>query len=279
VTKEGYIQRELKFVLDIALEKPEGTIFVVPLRLDDCTLPRRLRSWQYVDYFPADQQKRAYQRLIQSLNVRHGQLMPKEELGEKVEPVMIQTSVISMEENSPSAINMPASLAALLPSTPNKIFDVGGLVFQILFFGLIGLYSFGYNVNDMRFPVGISAILAGLFFLFKRQIIANKVVKFATLFFIATYFLLTYSQSVGWGISNIVLIVDGIAAVIVGGSLALNFQSPRKPALYFSIIFAVFLILIGAKFILNIFDFYPPQIDTPIITSAIVASILLWLEQ
>ena len=70
VTKEGYIQRELKFVLDIALEKPEGTIFIIPLRLDDCELPRRLRSWQYVDYFPHDHRKRAHQRRRHL--VRHG---------------------------------------------------------------------------------------------------------------------------------------------------------------------------------------------------------------
>ena len=36
VSKEGYVQKELRFVLDIALEKPDGTIFILPLRLDDC---------------------------------------------------------------------------------------------------------------------------------------------------------------------------------------------------------------------------------------------------
>ncbi len=83
VTKEGYIQRELKFVLDIALEKPEGTIFVVPLRLDDCALPRRLRALHYVDYFPVNHRKAAYQRLLQSLHVRYTQLfsdIPKSRL-------------------------------------------------------------------------------------------------------------------------------------------------------------------------------------------------------
>jgi len=30
VDKEGYVQKELRFVLNIADEKPEGTIFVVP---------------------------------------------------------------------------------------------------------------------------------------------------------------------------------------------------------------------------------------------------------
>ena len=70
VSKEGYIQRELKFALDIALEKPEDAIFIIPLRLDDCELPRRLRSWQYLDYFSFEQPETAYRRLLLSLQVR-----------------------------------------------------------------------------------------------------------------------------------------------------------------------------------------------------------------
>ena len=70
VTKEGYVQRELKFVLDIALEKPEETIFIIPLRLDECNPPRRLRSWQYADYFPANSREIAYKRLLASLKLR-----------------------------------------------------------------------------------------------------------------------------------------------------------------------------------------------------------------
>ena len=42
ITKEGYVQKELRKVLDIALEKPEETIFIIPLRLEDCELPRKL---------------------------------------------------------------------------------------------------------------------------------------------------------------------------------------------------------------------------------------------
>lgn len=73
VSKEGYIQKELRFVLDIALEKPEDTIFVIPLRLDECEVPRRLRSWQYADYFPEIRDS-AYGRLIASLKERQSAL-------------------------------------------------------------------------------------------------------------------------------------------------------------------------------------------------------------
>jgi hypothetical protein len=67
VTKEGYVQKELRFVLDIALEKPEGTIFVIPLRLDDCLVPRRLKNWHRADYFPVEFRGIAFTRVLASL--------------------------------------------------------------------------------------------------------------------------------------------------------------------------------------------------------------------
>ncbi len=70
VKKEGYIQKELRFALSVALEKPEDSIFIVPLRLDDCFIPRSMKSIQYVDYFPESQQESAYLRLCVSLEER-----------------------------------------------------------------------------------------------------------------------------------------------------------------------------------------------------------------
>jgi len=70
VNKEGYVQRELRIVLDLADYKPEGTLFIIPIRLEECTPPRRLRTWQYADYFPESDRERAYQRLLVSLKMR-----------------------------------------------------------------------------------------------------------------------------------------------------------------------------------------------------------------
>ncbi len=70
LTKEGYVQKELRFVLDISDEKPDETVFVIPIRLDDCIIPRRLKRWQYVDYFPISHRDLSYGQLLQSLGVR-----------------------------------------------------------------------------------------------------------------------------------------------------------------------------------------------------------------
>jgi ActR/RegA family two-component response regulator len=51
VNKEGYVQKEIKMALDAAEGKPEGAIFLIPARLEECPVPERLRRWQYVDLF------------------------------------------------------------------------------------------------------------------------------------------------------------------------------------------------------------------------------------
>lgn len=66
VNKEGYVQKEISFALDKALEKPEGTIFIIPAKLEDCEVPKRLNHYQWVDLFRPDSNK----RLLLGLNKR-----------------------------------------------------------------------------------------------------------------------------------------------------------------------------------------------------------------
>ena len=70
ISKEGYIQKELRAVIEMAKEKPKGTIFIIPLRLDECEVPEQLSPWQYVDFFPDERKEWAYQRLQSSLEQR-----------------------------------------------------------------------------------------------------------------------------------------------------------------------------------------------------------------
>jgi hypothetical protein len=51
VTREGFVQKEIRIALDIADEKPDGSIFVIPARFSECDVPDRLRRWQWVDLY------------------------------------------------------------------------------------------------------------------------------------------------------------------------------------------------------------------------------------
>jgi hypothetical protein len=66
VTKAGYVQREIRKVLDVADEQPEGAIYLIPLRLEDCEVPARLRRWHWVSLF----EPRGLEKLMQALRER-----------------------------------------------------------------------------------------------------------------------------------------------------------------------------------------------------------------
>ena len=64
--KEGYIQSEYKRAMKYQEEKPEGVIFVIPVRLDECKMPFFIQELQWVDY------PEQYDRLVMALNQRQG---------------------------------------------------------------------------------------------------------------------------------------------------------------------------------------------------------------
>jgi len=68
ITKQGFVNKEIKFALDVADEKPEGVLYIIPVRLEECTVPERLSQWQWVDLFSAN----GYSRLLRSLQLRAG---------------------------------------------------------------------------------------------------------------------------------------------------------------------------------------------------------------
>jgi len=49
VTHTGFVQKEIQIALDEAEKRPEGTIFIIPAKLKECTIPERLRKWQAID--------------------------------------------------------------------------------------------------------------------------------------------------------------------------------------------------------------------------------------
>jgi hypothetical protein len=54
INKVGYVQKEIKSAIDFADEHPEGHIFVIPVRFEECAIPVRLNRWQWVNYYEKD---------------------------------------------------------------------------------------------------------------------------------------------------------------------------------------------------------------------------------
>lgn len=62
----GYQQKEVRIALDEAEMQPEGTIFIIPSRLEECDIPASLKRWHWVDLFEVD----AYKKMMLALQAR-----------------------------------------------------------------------------------------------------------------------------------------------------------------------------------------------------------------
>ncbi len=62
----GFRQKEVRLALDTAMEKPEGEIFIIPARLEECDNLESLRKWHWVDLFEED----GYEMLMRAFRAR-----------------------------------------------------------------------------------------------------------------------------------------------------------------------------------------------------------------
>jgi len=267
VTKEGYVQRELKYALDIALEKPEGTIFVIPIRLEPCDLPRRLHSWQYVDYFPVDSRQHAYARLLQSLNLRYVQLSPQGDGVLGAHSVQEKPAVFT------TFLKVPVTISS------NSVIGRADILLMTLFFMSNAIFSFGNGGSLIRVFSGVFAMLAGGWFAFKREMIQGKLVNVILIAFSVNSSILTYALYNGWDTPiQVAYLVEGITSLGMTGALIFNARSPRIPAPYSAVTIAILLFFTGLKHILNGMDIYADFVYFPTIFAGLAAAILAWLE-
>jgi TIR domain-containing protein len=71
ILKDGFVQKEFRLALSSYAEKPAGTIFLIPIRFDECQVPDlqipelgvNLRHIQWLDYWKPD----SFQRLIAAI--------------------------------------------------------------------------------------------------------------------------------------------------------------------------------------------------------------------
>jgi hypothetical protein len=65
VNRRGFIQKEIKFALDIWQEMLDSDIYLIPVRLEDCETPEGLRKLMWVDLFAED----GWTRLLEAIRV------------------------------------------------------------------------------------------------------------------------------------------------------------------------------------------------------------------
>lgn len=68
IQKTGFVQKEIRESLEIAELQPDGKIFILPIRFDNCEVPSKLTKYQYLDFF----NENAFPKLITTLNYISG---------------------------------------------------------------------------------------------------------------------------------------------------------------------------------------------------------------
>ena len=106
VTKEGYVQKEIRYALDIADEKPEETIYLIPVRFVYCQVPTRLARLQWVDLFDQN----GYEKLLLAL-------------GNRANSVGIQINPSKNQENyRANTVEIPAGEFIMGPAAQGRLF-------------------------------------------------------------------------------------------------------------------------------------------------------------
>jgi formylglycine-generating enzyme required for sulfatase activity len=73
VTKRGVFQQEIKWALDALDQTPEGTIYLIPARLERCQAPDRLSDLHWVDLYEPD----GFEKLKQALDFELSKRKPR----------------------------------------------------------------------------------------------------------------------------------------------------------------------------------------------------------
>jgi len=154
INQAGYVQKEIKFALDKADELPEDTIYIIPLRLEECEVPERLRAWQWVNYF----NNNGYERLKKSLASRAKSLELNLDLPNR-ETLSINTSPV---KSSP--------LKALIM----KGGGVKGLAYVGALKVLEKYYSFDWFVGTSAGAIAAALLAAGYSAAELEEILSNK---------------------------------------------------------------------------------------------------------
>lgn len=97
VTKTGYVQKEIKFALDVADLQPEGGIFIIPAKLEDCEVPERLSHLHWVNLF----EEPGYSLLLRTL----------QKIASSLAPIGVQQTSIPSKPLSPSQEKLSTQLA------------------------------------------------------------------------------------------------------------------------------------------------------------------------
>ena len=138
----GFRQKEVRLALDTAMEKPEGEIFIIPARLEECDNLESLRKWHWVDLFEED----GHEMLMRALRARANKIGATLQIKKSwrpignTQPVVTKQSSRQIEklvEKKNEKTSWKKKLQTLVASNKN-IIGITGLIIVITLIVVLG---------------------------------------------------------------------------------------------------------------------------------------------
>lgn len=147
VTKRGYVQRELREALDLCADLPEGTIYLIPLKFEECKIPDlkqrehglSLRNYHKVDYWKPN----GFEKLIEAIELQRSSMLKESE----------HSTIQSGNSTRPNFTDNPGLSVKILKaiSQTNNIFFLSGIVITALLF-ISNFPPFKVAIDDQNIP-------------------------------------------------------------------------------------------------------------------------------
>ncbi len=162
--EDGFRQKEVKWALDTAMDKKEGSIFIIPARLEECDTLESLRKWHWVDLFEDD----GYEMLMRALRTRADKigatLQIKKNWLTKVnsQPVVVKKPSSSIEKPVEKKQETPEQGLGEIPSSPKRKLNIKRLIaimtqiFLVVMVVSGGVLSFWKPLNPGTEPTRIA---------------------------------------------------------------------------------------------------------------------------
>jgi len=95
--KRGVIQKEIRAALEIWQKKLESDIYLIPIILNKCEVPEKLKGFQWIDLFENEGQN--WQRVVEAIKAGWKRLghASDNELGDINNPLLIENNLIHLE--------------------------------------------------------------------------------------------------------------------------------------------------------------------------------------
>lgn len=134
ITKEGYVQKEIRYALDIADELPEGTFFLIPAKLEDCNLPDRLQMIQAANLYETNgyiNLQKALRQINNQISLSRTSLtQPPKSTTQKTDPDLLERNLalsrreltnVEQEATGYSVLTLPLDIARKLDEKRKEI--------------------------------------------------------------------------------------------------------------------------------------------------------------